>query len=742
MRRFAECCLFGSLLTANIALAQTGPQATPRNVIIFVADGLRAGSVNATVAPTMFAIRQNGVYFSNSHSLFPTFTTPNASAIATGHYLGDTGDFSNTVYAGYPLFNTNIFGLTVGTQTPFLESDQVIADVDAHQKSNYLTEQSLLSIALQNGYSTASIGKVGPVGIQAVTQVRALGPTFVNPLTVIIDDATGTAAGVPISNSVVSDFPAAGLTTVATPRNQPSGTNATAGTTTANIGQQNYFVNSLTQVILPDFKKAGKPFAVVFWSRDPDGTQHNQGDSLNSLTPGINGPTSLASITNADNDLKQIYSFIQNDPTLAGNTDIFVTADHGFATISKHEVDAKGTFTTSYSTKFTYKDATGHQEVNTGFLPAGFLAIDLANALQLPLFDPDSQVTSATGLKTYMPVDPTIAQQTAAVRQRPASGNGLIGGAGAIVNATDASVVIAANGGSDLIYVPTKNVALVQQIVTFLSTQDYVDGLFVDDSIGAIGGTLPMSSINLIGSTSMPTPTIAVNFKTFSLDPANPLQTAVQIADSTLQEGQGMHGTLSRDNTFNNMAAIGPDFKKSYVDNAPISNADIVPTLAQIMGLTLPSVGKLTGRVISEALIGQPDAATPLRLSRPSTAAANGKSTVLVYQQFGPQLYFDQATLSSTSTAAVIANKNITTTSRYLTLDATQSVASDSGPLTYQFSLSQNGGGLGYLQNANTASPTVNFLANGNYTVTLTVTDSRGISSTDTTVINFQGASR
>ena len=32
----------------------------------------------------------------------------------------------------------------------------------------------------------------------------------------------------------------------------------------------------------------------MFWSRDPDGTLHNQGDSLNQLTPGINGPTSLA----------------------------------------------------------------------------------------------------------------------------------------------------------------------------------------------------------------------------------------------------------------------------------------------------------------------------------------------------------------------------------------------------------------------------------------------------------------
>ncbi len=28
------------------------------------------------------------------------------------------------------------------------------------------------------------------------------------------------------------------------------------------------------------FKARNKPFVLVFWSRDPDGTQHNQGDSL------------------------------------------------------------------------------------------------------------------------------------------------------------------------------------------------------------------------------------------------------------------------------------------------------------------------------------------------------------------------------------------------------------------------------------------------------------------------------
>ena len=70
--------------------------------------------------------------------------------------------------------------------------------------------------------------------------------------------------------------------------------------------QQDYFAAVTTSVVLPLFKERDKPFVLVFWSRDPDGTQHNQGDSLNALVPGINGPTSLAAIRNADDDLARI----------------------------------------------------------------------------------------------------------------------------------------------------------------------------------------------------------------------------------------------------------------------------------------------------------------------------------------------------------------------------------------------------------------------------------------------------
>src|ERR1700757_5369700 len=86
------------VLSASAASAQSN---TPHNLILFVPDGLRGQIVTPESAPTMADVRDKGVNFKNSHSMFPTFTMANGSAMSTGHYLGDTGTFSNTIFSGY-----------------------------------------------------------------------------------------------------------------------------------------------------------------------------------------------------------------------------------------------------------------------------------------------------------------------------------------------------------------------------------------------------------------------------------------------------------------------------------------------------------------------------------------------------------------------------------------------------------------------------------------------------------------
>jgi arylsulfatase A-like enzyme len=637
--------LAASTCAIALLVAQEDPE-KKRNVIIFVADGLRHGSVTPTDTPALWRVRTQGVNFVNSHALFPTLTMPNAAAIATGHYIGDTGQFGNTLFVGYPAYDTGNFGRSPGSLTPGVEDNAALGDLNDHFGGNYLREASLVAFARSYGYNTAAVGKVGPAALQDVSELEPERGAFRETMTVILDGTTGSPGSVPLRPDTVAMLKAAGMSPAPPARSQPAGTNTTPGTLSANVAQQQWFADAVTKAILPKFSESDEPFVLVYWSGDPDHTQHAQGDSLNALVPGINGPTSRAAVQNADRNLKQIFDYLDANPELAGNTNLFVTSDHGFSTVSRREIDASGRATRSYSAGFRYKDAGGRQEVNDGFLPSGFLAIDLAHAFNLPLYDPDTQVRTAGGGRAYALVDPAIAQETDGVRQRPAGTNGLIGGKGQIEGAGAADIVVA--GGS--IYVPSTDRDLVHRIVRFLVTQDYIGGIFMHDRFGEIAGALPMSAVGLTGGATLPKPAVMVNFKTFSTDPANPTMTGVMISvggSQAYQHGQGHHGSLSRANTFNNMAALGPDFKRGFVARAPVSNADIQPTIAHLLGMKMPSHGAFRGRVLMEALVGRPENVRyEARIAR-SRPAQLGQATVLVYQQAGEQLYFAEACFTS-----------------------------------------------------------------------------------------------
>ena len=199
--------------------------------------------------------------------------------MATGHYLGDTGDFSqHDLYRIY-------LGARRRHRGAFLENDAVLGDVDEHFKGDYLDEDTVLKLAREKGFSTAAMGKLGPTLIFDHTdRTGQESPSFstIPPAAITacrcrdeVKDAL-TKAGLPLATPARGD-------------NGKAGDAKTPGTTVANVAQQAYFADVATKVVLPMFKARNKPFVLVFWSRDPDGSQHNQGDSLNTSRPASTG---------------------------------------------------------------------------------------------------------------------------------------------------------------------------------------------------------------------------------------------------------------------------------------------------------------------------------------------------------------------------------------------------------------------------------------------------------------------
>jgi hypothetical protein len=304
-----------------------------------------------------------------------------------------------------------------------------------------------------------------------------------------------------------------------------------------------------------------------------------------------------------------------------------VAADHGFSTVAKDS------------------------ENGARQLPIGFVAADLAAGLQrqnssLKLFDPDDN---------NHPIDPAIGNSKVA--------NGVIG-----TDPQFPQVVVAANGGSDLIYLPALGpkgplaVAektppgeqarirkLGQRIVQLLLERDYVSGLFVDDTrLGKVSGALTLADGGLMGNAITPRPTIVVSFRSYVAKPCDsprPLLCAQEISDHIYAAGAGMHGSFSRADTWNFMAARGPDFRTHYVDELPVSNADVGMTIAKLLELRLTPKGALVGRVLTEGLRGHESDPLP-RIeyqtleSRPSP---KGLKTILRTQAISGHRYYDVA---------------------------------------------------------------------------------------------------
>jgi len=599
--RFASLLATTALsLALALPAAAAGPQ---RNVLIFVADGLRYTSVTPDTAPTMAKLKAEGVDFTNSHSTYPTLTTVNAAVIATGHFPGDTGNYGNSMWVNFAV------PCRMGATVTFIEDDCILRDVKGHYPNDYVAQTTLLQAARAAGMNTVVVGKKGPSAIQFLPALDSKNDGVDSPLGVFIDDSTNRPAnpdGTPSKSSALTKSLAADVARVT------GGTEAPPLSGTPNIVQQAYLRQAVTQVILPRLKDSGKPFAMLYWSRDPDTTQHGAVDSEGNLVPGINSTSGRAAIYNADNDLKGILDTLKQQG-LDQNTDVFVIADHGFSTI------AKGIPTSD-----------GRLEKIT--LAPGFLAIDVSKWLGQKIFDPDREG----------------AELDLDSGEHPVQGSGLIG-----PSAEAPQAVVVANGGSDFVYVPSGDRATTAKIFAKLVEAPYVGALFVNDALLNAGnkadfaGALPMSAINMLGSSKMPQPAIVVGLRNFVVNGCiEPLEQMCQaeIADTPLRTGQGMHGSFGRGDTRNFMAAIGPDFKKGYANQLPVGNVDVAPTLAHILGITLTGPGTLKGRVIEEALTGGKEPKVEKRTLN-SDKAPGGFQTILNEQQVGSTQYFDAAGL-------------------------------------------------------------------------------------------------
>src|SRR5437588_5725524 len=96
--RFLCCACSFVLGISGFASAFAATPSQDRHVVVVVWDGMRPDFVNEQNTPALWKLAQSGVTFRNHHSVFPSATIVNGTAINTGVYPNRSGILANHDY--------------------------------------------------------------------------------------------------------------------------------------------------------------------------------------------------------------------------------------------------------------------------------------------------------------------------------------------------------------------------------------------------------------------------------------------------------------------------------------------------------------------------------------------------------------------------------------------------------------------------------------------------------------------
>jgi arylsulfatase A-like enzyme len=566
---------------------QTGTDA--RRVIVFVWDGLRADQLTEEIAPNYFALARSGVRFADHHSVYPTFTMMNSASIATGSYPGVHGFYGNVVYA--PSANgRNAKGAMIDFWAPaFIEDFGVVEAVRNAYQGRLTLVSTMLQAAQAKGLTTVTIGKYGAAFIQDYNRGGLiLDEDAAMPLSFA---AELQRAGYRLPQNSIHAYEAGALKlaenngnpTASLPirllKDGQSGNPLDCSGALARPGFA-YLTDVFVNYILPN----KQPHLTIFWSKEPDATNHAYG-------PGT--CNSKDAIRMNDEILGRVVEKLRQ-LGWDKSTDIIVTQDHNHSTISAD---------VAYFPLRNIVDGGVGAPDPHGFSVSGFVRT--------------AELLTRDGLKAYdgagcrdVPILSGIMTNGEHLRPRMEDQDGKVCGRSqkytspgyAVPKPIPAgAIVVAANAGSDYLFVPDGNADTVKAAVASLQSRLQFGAIFVSDRYGEIAGTLPMSLVKTEGEKGR-APDIIVSF---SYDVNVTVAGAAGISYASSINRRGDHGSFSPSDTIISLMASGPDFKTGLNDTLPTANVDIAPTVARILGFTMPAA---QGRVIEEALRGGPPA--------------------------------------------------------------------------------------------------------------------------------------
>ena len=144
--------LYLSILAAIVGSSAIA--AEQRHVVVVVWDGMRPDFVSEQNTPTLWKLAKEGVTFRNHHSVYPSATNVNGTAIITGVYPGGSGILANHVYR--PELNAK--------NSIDVEASAVVEKGDLWSAGKYVAVPTIAEI-VQDAGGTTAIATAKTVGL-------------------------------------------------------------------------------------------------------------------------------------------------------------------------------------------------------------------------------------------------------------------------------------------------------------------------------------------------------------------------------------------------------------------------------------------------------------------------------------------------------------------------------------------------------------------------------------------------
>jgi predicted AlkP superfamily pyrophosphatase or phosphodiesterase len=263
--------------------AATVPAKPDHHIVIVVWDGMRPDFVTEQNTPMLWKLAHEGVTFRNHHSVYPSATMVNGTAMMTGVYPGRSGIIANHVYR--PDIDPN--------HTVDVELSSVVKKGDELSGGKYIAVPTIAEL-LQGSGARSLITAAKTVGL-------------------LLDrHPNGTAGNKSVTLFAGKALPASALDLI---------TENLGPFPSALLEQDSWTTKALVHVL---WKEAIPPFSVL-WLGEPDLTEHG-------TAPGA--PAAIAAIKSADDNLATVLSAL-DERKARDTTDILVVSDHGFSTIKR-----------------------------------------------------------------------------------------------------------------------------------------------------------------------------------------------------------------------------------------------------------------------------------------------------------------------------------------------------------------------------------------------------------------------